>query len=647
MMLFKGNMKKIAILISNIGTGTNLQAIIDGVENGKINGEIVVVISDTEQSLGLDRARKHGLNFEICPNKNDLLAKLLKYSPDFICLAGWKQIITDQVIDTFPNKILNTHPGLIPDSLDGIVKNPDGTKAYWNRGKMTDVAIQNFLDSRTTYAGCTNHLLSHEFDFGPVLGRCFEKIKKGDTVDSLYTRLKVSENQLYVDVLAKLTRSVILSKAKNLNILVIGQNGREHAIASAYAKSKKVKKVIMTPGNGLTDFENEKIQNYSDVTMLDFDGIVEVCKKEKIDLVDVAQDDVIAAGFVDRLESFGISAFGPTQRASQLEWDKKWARNFMVKYKLPIPRFVSFNDRKKAIRYINSLSEQVLYIKAAGLAFGKGVIRAENKKEAQVAVDEMRKFGKSGETFLIEECLIGEEFSLFAICDGEKFIVAKSAQDHKTIYDGDKGPNTGGVGSVAPTGAISPAVIRIIEKKIIRPTLLGMKKEGRPYKGILYLGGMKTLQGVKIIEFNCRWGDPEAEVILPSIKGDYLTIVKAILSGKLKNLRVSMDNKVRISIAGCAKGYPGDYSKVKGKEIFGLASAMKLPGITIFGAGIKRKGNKFFANGGRVFHLIAEGKDIADVREKAYKAMAQISIAGNNLHYRTDIGWRDLERMKK
>src|SRR3989338_10682978 len=204
-----------------------------------------------------------------------------------------------------------------------------------------------------------------------------------------------------------------------MNVLVIGQNGREHALAVSYAKSKSVKKVIMTPGNGLTDFNSPKIKNYSTVAMMDFEAIIKVCKIEGIDLVDVGQDDIIAAGYVDKFERIGISAFGPTQKASQLEWDKKWARNFMVKYKLPIPRFASFNDRKKAIRYINSLPEQVLYIKAAGLAFGKGVLRAENKKEAQVAVREMKKFGKSGETFLIEECLVGEEFSLFAICDGE------------------------------------------------------------------------------------------------------------------------------------------------------------------------------------------------------------------------------------
>lgn len=197
-------MKKLAVLISNKGTGTNLQAIIDGIESEKINAEIVAVVSDTQESLGLKRATKHHLPIKISPKKEDLLPLLQKLSPDFICLAGWKQIILDKVIDSFPNRILNTHPGLISDTIDGIVKNPDGTKALWNKGKMTQKAIQNFLDNKATYAGCTNHFLSHEFDFGPVLGRCFEKIKKGDTVDSLYTRLKVKENRLYVRVLARL-----------------------------------------------------------------------------------------------------------------------------------------------------------------------------------------------------------------------------------------------------------------------------------------------------------------------------------------------------------------------------------------------------------------------------------------------------------
>lgn len=197
-------MKKLVVLISNKGTGTNLQAIIDGIENKKINAQIVAVVSDTEDAKGLERAKKNKLQIEICPQKEALLGVLQKYNPDYICLAGWKQIITDDVIGSFPNKIINTHPGLIPDSIDGVVMNPDETEGLWNRGKLTETAIQNFLDQHATYAGCTNHFLSSEFDFGPVNGRVFEEVKDGDSVESLYARLKVKENQLYVEVLGKL-----------------------------------------------------------------------------------------------------------------------------------------------------------------------------------------------------------------------------------------------------------------------------------------------------------------------------------------------------------------------------------------------------------------------------------------------------------
>ncbi len=200
-------MKRLAVLISNAGVGTNLQAIIDGVQSGKINATIAVVISDKEDAYGLQRAKKHNIPIEINSDKESLLTLLQKYNIDYVCLGGWKQIITDEVMNAFQNRILNTHPGLIPDTMDGVVKNPDGTDGLWNKGKFTDKAMKNFLETNATYAGCSNHFLTKEFDFGPVLGRVFEKIETRDTVESLYSRLKVKENQLYVQVLAKLCRS--------------------------------------------------------------------------------------------------------------------------------------------------------------------------------------------------------------------------------------------------------------------------------------------------------------------------------------------------------------------------------------------------------------------------------------------------------
>lgn len=431
-----------------------------------------------------------------------------------------------------------------------------------------------------------------------------------------------------------------------MKILVIGSNGREHALAEAYAKSKKTKKVFIAPGNGLSDFTNKKITNV-DISMLNFSKLLEFAKKEKVDLVDVAQDDIIAQGYVDKFQKEKVVAFGPTQKASQIEWDKEWARNFMQKYKLPIPHFKSFSSQKDALLYINGLPDQLLFIKASGLALGKGVIRAENNEDAIAAIGAISQFGKAAEIFLVEEGLIGEEFSLFALCDGKNFKIISVAQDHKTAFEKDSGPNTGGMGSIAKALIGTTQLIKEVEKKILTPFLRGMEKENRPYSGILYVGGMLTKNGIKVIEFNSRWGDPEAEVILPSIQTDYVDIVFSVLKKRLKKQKITIDKKVRISIAACSQGYPTDYSKAKGKEIFGIQTAVKLPGVTLFGSGIVKNKKRFFVNGGRLFYIVTEGKNIIEARQKAYSAMSHIFIEENNLHFRTDIGWRDVQRLNK
>jgi len=436
-----------------------------------------------------------------------------------------------------------------------------------------------------------------------------------------------------------------------MNILIIGSGGREHILAKTYSKSKKVNKIFVAPGNDFMNLKNDHIIPCPDIAMMDFEGIVKLCKKEKIDIVDAACDEVLAAGLVDviGLEPTlkNTKAFGPTQDAAELEWNKAWARILMQQYNLPIPQFMYFSNQKEAIKYVKAQPEQLWYVKATGLAAGKGAIRADTKKKAEEGIIAMKQFGKSGKIFLIEEGLVGEEFSLFAICDGESYTITKTAQDHKTVYNSDQGSNTGGMGCIAPASIITPSTIRIIEQKIIKPILKVMKEKERPFSGILYLGGMLTKNEIKIIEFNVRWGDPEAEVIVASIKTDYVEIVNAVINKKLSKLTIDFDQKIRLSIAGCSRGYPNDYSKTKGKEVFGLLEAMKLPGIAIYGAGIKRKNNRFFANGGRVFHLVAEGDTVQQARVRAYGAMAMISIEGNNLHYRTDIGWRDVERMQR
>ncbi|MBI2315311.1 phosphoribosylamine--glycine ligase [Candidatus Daviesbacteria bacterium] len=650
-------MCRLAVLISNKGTGTNFQAIIDGVESGKIQADLVAVIADTSEALGLERARKHKLPVKIVPEKEELLEVLKKLNVGYICLAGWKQIIVSEVIDTFPDKILNLHPGLIPDSLEGIVRNPDKSLGLWNKGKLADLAIQNFLDNKSSYAGSSVHFLTHEFDFGPVLGRCFEKIRKGDTVESLYKRLKVKENKLYVEVLAKLTRSVILSapprsgkypwgEAKDLKtILIIDGGGRGAALVDKYAQSPKVGKILAVPGNDLMQINTQKqVITYPHLKTTSVKEIIEICQKEKVDLVDVAQDNAVAVGLVDELLKKKITVVGPTKKAGQIEWDKAWARKFMQKYQVPNPKYQIFKSEKAGIEFAKKNPNNKWFVKAAGLAEGKGVIPAANLDETTAAIKEMERFGLAGKTYLLEEWLMGEEFSAFAVCDGDNFQIVGYAQDHKRVNDGDKGPNTGGMGCVSNPMVISKIKDQI--SKIFKKTINGLKKENRFYEGVLYLGGIVVDGKVFIIEFNARWGDPEAEVILPSIQTDYLDIAEKVVQTKLDKLKIKVDTKIRISIAGAAKGYPGDYSKVRDKQILGLDKAIKQEGITIYGAGIKKSNNKYLVNGGRIFHLVAEGKDILEAREKAYQAMRLINIKGDNLHYRKDIGWRDIERVK-
>ncbi len=646
-------MKRLAVLISNVGGGTNLQAIIDGVKSGKINATIVAVISDTTDAAGLKRAKKHRLPIKMVQKKEDLLQTLKKLNPDYICLAGWRQIILDEVIDAFPNRILNTHPGLIPDTMDGVVKNPDGTDGLWNRGKLADKAIQNFLDKKCTYAGCTNHFLSKEFDFGKVLGRCFEKIRKGDTVESLYTRLKVEENKLYVDVLVRLCTNYSNNRTKT--VLITDGGGRGAALVDKYGQSEHVGKILVVPGNDLMQINTKKqVVTYPHLKTTSVAEILEICQKEKVDLVDVAQDNAVEAGLVDELLKNGTPVFGPTKLAGQIEWDKAWARDFMKKYNIPSPKFYTFTSAKEGIKFVKKIEDEGRnrergsnrwFIKASGLAEGKGAIPASSSSEAIAAIKEMGQFGKAGETYLIEEWLMGEEFSAFALCDGKDCKIVGFAQDHKRVNDGDKGPNTGGMGCVSNPLVVDTKIKKQVEE-IFGKVMKGMKTEGRPYKGVLYLGGMVVNGDVYIIEFNARWGDPEAQVIIPSIKNDFTEIADAIIFGKLKSLEIDIDKKVRVVVAATAKGYPTDYPSVKGKKVFGIERVKKM-GIKIYGAGIKKINMDYVVNGGRVLYIVGEGKDVMEAREKAYNAMKLISIEGDNLHYRTDIGWRDLERRRK
>ncbi len=635
-------MKRLAVLISDVGKGSNLQAIIGAVNSKKISAKIIAVISDTNLAPGLKYARKSKIPIKICASKQDLLPLLQKIKPDFIALAGWKQIILDEVIESYPNRILNLHPGLIPDTLTANILAPDGTLALWNKGLLTQKAIQNFLDKKSTFAGSSIHFLTNVFDFGPVLKRTFVKIEKNDTVETLYTRLKNSEHQIYIEVLGDLTNKPLRGKT----VMIIDGGGRGSALCKKYLESTEVEKVLAIPGNDFMKFI-QGVETYPNIKTTDIKNILRIAAEQKVDLVDVAQDDAVAVGLTDALINSGINVFGPTQKAGQIEWNKAWSKNFMQILKIPTAKYQIFNTQSSALKFIKSQNDKQWYIKASGLAAGKGAIFAENNKKAAAAIKQMKDFGKAGNTFLVEECLKGEEFSAFAAVNGKDYILLGYAQDHKTVFDGNLGPNTGGMGCSSSPIAITQKIKKQVDL-IFNKTAKGLVRLKRPYLGILYLGGIIDNKGrVKIIEFNARWGDPEAQVIIPSIKNDLYETVTNIINGNIKNIKIKKENLYRFVVTAASKGYPQNFSNVIGKNINGFEKIIKNKNINVFGAGIKIIKGKYTVSGGRIFYVMAQGVDVVQARKNVYNALSKISISGNNLHYRRDIGYRDIERQTR
>ncbi len=429
---------------------------------------------------------------------------------------------------------------------------------------------------------------------------------------------------------------------KATTIAVIDGGGRGSVLVKKYLKSPGVKKILAIPGNDLMKSKN--VQTFPNLKTTDVKEIVEICRKNNVSLVDVAQDDAIAAGLTNELQKAGIKCFGPTKEAAILEWDKATSRNFMKKFNLPIPYYQCFSSEKEGIQFIQKSKDSKWFVKASGLAAGKGALPANNNKEAIERIIEMKNFGKSGKTYLIEECLEGEEFSSFAILDGKNFKIIGNAQDHKTVFNAGVGPNTGGMGCSSPPLAITPKVQKQIEE-IFKKTVEGLISLNIKYQGILYLGGMITENElVKIIEFNCRWGDPEAQVIVPSIKEDLYDICTNAASGNLNRTTITTDNLYRLVVTAASRGYPTDNSKALGKQIYGLDNLQNSKEVEIFSAAVKSLNNKYTVAGGRLFYVMAEAKNILEARKKVYNAIAHLYIEGNNLHFRTDIGNKDLAR---
>ena len=424
----------------------------------------------------------------------------------------------------------------------------------------------------------------------------------------------------------------------DMKILVIGGGGREHAIAWKLSQDSCNPDLYCAPGNVGTDSIAENLS----IAAEDIDQLKKWAVINKPDLTIVGPEVPLCLGITDIFEAEGLRVFGPCRKAARIEGSKRFSKEIMASAGVPTAKSLSFTDPDKAIEAIDSFGLPVV-IKADGLAAGKGVIIAETKESAVAAIQSMlidSRFGKAGAEVLIEEFLSGEEASILALIDGENALILPSSQDHKRAFDNDKGPNTGGMGAYTPAPVITNELIPVIKECIIMPVVREMKKRGYPYKGVLYAGLMIDKKGIKVLEFNARFGDPETEAVLPRIKGDIIPALEACIDGTLSDDLISVHDEAAVTIVMASEGYPDAYSK--GLKITGLDEAGEIQNCVVFHAGTKTESDEVVTSGGRVLAVTALGTDLKEAVKHAYQAVAKINFKG--AHYRKDIARRAFNR---
>lgn len=418
-----------------------------------------------------------------------------------------------------------------------------------------------------------------------------------------------------------------------MNILVIGSGGREHAIVTSIAKSPRTDKIYCAPGNAGIAALAECVP----ISAMDFDGLLNFAKEKNIDLTVVGMDDPLVGGIVDVFEDAGLRVFGPNKAAAILEGSKAFSKDLMKKYNIPTASYENFTDPGEAIAYLKTVRFPIV-LKADGLALGKGVLICNNLKEALDGVKTImqdKKFGDSGNTMVVEEFMTGREVSVLSFVDGKTIKIMDSAQDHKRAYDNDEGPNTGGMGNFSPSPFYTEQIHEICMKTIYQPTVDAMAKEKRPFKGVIFFGLMLTEDGPKVLEYNARFGDPEAQVVLPRLKNDIIDVFEACIDGTLDTIDLEFESdKAAVCVVLASDGYPVSYEK--GFEITGLENFENKKDYYCFHAGTAFKDGKIVTNGGRVLGITAIGKDLKDARKKAYKATEWVSF--ENKYMRHDIG---------
>lgn len=426
-----------------------------------------------------------------------------------------------------------------------------------------------------------------------------------------------------------------------MKILVVGGGGREHAIIRKLAQSPKAEKIYCTPGNGGIEADGAECFN---VSATDIEGVQALAQRLEVDMVVVAPDDPLVLGMVDALQEKGFMTFGPKKNAAIIEGSKVFSKELMKKYSIPTARYEVFTDSESAISYVKEQNTYPAVIKADGLALGKGVILAQNEEEAVNAIRSMidnKQFGDSSSTIVVEEFLTGPEVSVLSFTDGKTVVPMLSSMDHKRAYDNDEGLNTGGMGTVAPNPYYTAEIAQECMDKIFLPTMNAMNAEGRTFEGCLYFGLMLTPDGPKVIEYNCRFGDPETQVVLPMLETDLTDIMEAIYNHRLSDIDVKWSLGSCACVVMASGGYPLSYPK--GLEISGLNENGQLDGCEVFHAGTKLADGKFLTNGGRVLGVTAKGSTLKAAIDSAYAGVERIGF--ENAHYRKDIGQKALKAL--
>ena len=417
-----------------------------------------------------------------------------------------------------------------------------------------------------------------------------------------------------------------------MKVLVLGSGGREHALAWKIRQSKRVTELFIAPGNAGTASLGKNVP----IKITELTELLQFAQNEKIDLTVVGPDDALAAGVVDLFQNAGLRIFGVTKAAARLESSKSFAKEFMTRHGIPTARFEAFDSSVKAKKALDQFGFPVA-IKADGLALGKGVIIARNRSEAELAIEDMidrRRFGEAGRRIVLEEFLSGRECSLHAFVDGTSYLLFPTAQDHKQLYDGNQGPNTGGMGTCSPSRWLNEGRLKDIEQTVMVPFLDGIQKDQLAFRGLLFPGLMLTDKGPRVLEFNCRFGDPETQVLLPRLKSDLVDLLEATIDGRLRETRAQWESYAAVCVVMASAGYPGKYET--GKRIVGLKDADALHGVTVFHAGTRLSENRVETAGGRVLGVTAIAESLPAAKRRAYDAVEKIEFDGR--YYRRDIG---------